>query len=124
MLDDVTGERFESEVPPPPWLRRISPDFVVSAVRKFRGFQGTGTPARTVCARLPTLEVPDHAVTEACVPAIDFHTHLGRWLRSDGRWMEPDVPRVVDIMERCNIKTAVNLDGRSGARARGEPGPI
>src|SRR5687767_9018334 len=51
-------------------------------------------------------------------PAIDAHTHLGRWLASwvdDGReWTVPDVPRLLDVMAEHNIRAMVNLDGRWG----------
>ncbi|MFZ4519925.1 MAG: amidohydrolase family protein [Microthrixaceae bacterium] len=66
-------------------------------------------------APVPTLAVPAHPVAAAAVPAIDAHNHLGRWLSSDGSWMEPDVGRAIDMMDRANVRTVVNLDGRWGA---------
>jgi predicted TIM-barrel fold metal-dependent hydrolase len=63
----------------------------------------------------PCLTVQEHRVSAACFPAVDFHTHLGRWLTNDGSWMAPDVAKVLDLMDSCNIATLVNLDGRWGA---------
>lgn len=61
-----------------------------------------------------TLELPKHDVHRACLPAIDFHAHLGRWLSNDGTWMVPDVGALVETMDQCNVSGAVNLDGRWG----------
>jgi predicted TIM-barrel fold metal-dependent hydrolase len=47
-------------------------------------------------------------------PAVDFHTHLGRWLSSDGDWMERDKSRLLETMDSLNIAMLVNLDGRWG----------
>lgn len=60
------------------------------------------------------LELPEHIPQRAGVPAIDVHTHLGRWLTPDGRWMEDDVSRLLDAMDASNVTAAVNLDGRWG----------
>lgn len=60
------------------------------------------------------LVVPVHHVPRALIPAIDSHAHLGRWLSPDQSWMVPDVPRLLDEMDRCNITSIVNLDGRWG----------
>jgi len=60
------------------------------------------------------LELPTHSVLRASVPAIDFHTHLGRWMSSTGGWMEDDVSRLLDLMDSCNVAALVNLDGRWG----------
>jgi predicted TIM-barrel fold metal-dependent hydrolase len=61
-----------------------------------------------------TLVLPQNLRDHAAEPAIDFHTHIGRWLSSDGSWMEPDVSRLLHAMDQCNVRAAVNLDGRFG----------
>ena len=58
------------------------------------------------------LELPEHHVGAACVPAIDAHAHLGRWLTPDAGWMAPDVADLLRVMDDCNIVALVNLDGR------------
>ncbi len=60
------------------------------------------------------LELPDHTPSHALIPAIDFHTHLGRWLSDSGGWMEHDVVSLLDLMDSCNVEAMVNLDGRWG----------
>ena len=50
------------------------------------------------------------------IPAIDAHNHLGRWLTGD--WAIPDVGRLLDLMDRCNLAAIVNLDGRWGDELR------
>jgi len=52
-----------------------------------------------------------HEVTRSAVPSVDAHNHLGRWLHPAGEWMTPDVPELLDVMDRCNVRTVVNLDG-------------
>ena len=37
------------------------------------------------------LVAEEHPVRSAAFPVVDFHTHLGRWLTSDGSWMAPDM---------------------------------
>lgn len=63
----------------------------------------------------PCITVDEHLVRTARHPAIDFHTHLGRWLTRDGSWMAPDVGELIDLMDSCNVVSLVNLDGRWGA---------
>jgi predicted TIM-barrel fold metal-dependent hydrolase len=53
-----------------------------------------------------------HLVDRACVPAIDAHAHLGRWLTSDSSWIAPDVGALLGLMDECNLEAVVNLDGR------------
>ena len=60
------------------------------------------------------LSAPGHRVERACAPAIDAHTHLGRWV-TGGAWAAPDTARLAGLMDSCNIAAAVNLDGRWGA---------
>lgn len=52
-------------------------------------------------------------VTRSAVPCVDVHNHLGRWL-AEGAWMTSDVRALLDVMDRCNVATMVNLDGRWG----------
>jgi amidohydrolase family protein len=61
---------------------------------------------------VPRLSAPSHRVARARWPAIDAHTHLGRWLT--GSWAAPSTARLADLMDSCNIAAAVNLDGRWG----------
>jgi hypothetical protein len=51
-------------------------------------------------------------VPRSCVPCIDAHNHLGRWLSRD--WMTPDVAALISLMDERNVATVVNLDGRWG----------
>jgi predicted TIM-barrel fold metal-dependent hydrolase len=60
-----------------------------------------------------SLSAPSHRVERARVPAIDAHTHLGRWL-TGGSWAVPSIARLAGLMDSCNIAAAVNLDGRWG----------
>lgn len=53
-------------------------------------------------------------VERPSVPVVDVHNHLGRWLSEDGLWMIGDVPEFVGVMDRLDIETVVNLDGRWG----------
>lgn len=59
------------------------------------------------------LRLPQTTVTHAAVPAVDAHSHLGRWL-TEGRWAVPDVAEFVDMMDSCHVAAVVNLDGRWG----------
>ena len=52
-------------------------------------------------------------VTPPC-PVIDAHAHIGRWLTPDGDWAQPDVGRLLELMDRCHVRGVVNLDGRWG----------
>jgi predicted TIM-barrel fold metal-dependent hydrolase len=63
---------------------------------------------------VPSLSAPSHRVERACAPAIDAHTHLGRWL-TGGTWAVPSTTRLADLMDSCNIAAVVNMDGRWGA---------
>lgn len=45
-------------------------------------------------------------------PAIDVHTHLGRWLSP--AWAAPDVTALLDVLDAANVERVVNLDGRWG----------
>ncbi|MEU4719509.1 amidohydrolase family protein [Nonomuraea dietziae] len=61
------------------------------------------------------LTVPVTRVGRARVPAVDAHVHLGRWLTGDGDWMVKDVPALLAMMDRLNLRGMVNLDGRWGS---------
>src|SRR5437868_11227980 len=58
----------------------------------------------------PQLRVPGSHVDQAAVPAIDAHNHLGRWLTC--HWAVHDVGALLGLMDACNIRAIVNLDGR------------
>ena len=58
------------------------------------------------------LRLPERHVGRAAHPAVDAHTHIGRWLT--GGWAAPDADAFVDLMDRCNVAAIVNLDGRWG----------
>lgn len=84
-----------------------------------------GTPVTPLNEREPRLgdyaprsrlRVPVTRVERALVPAIDAHAHLGRWLT--GGWAVPDPREMVRVMDRCNIRAVVNLDGRWDAELR------
>jgi predicted TIM-barrel fold metal-dependent hydrolase len=96
-----------------PYARRLAPAPAVSLGRALRRWKAKG-PCLGAYAPRSTLELASHTPHQASVPAIDFHTHLGRWLTPTGNWMEPDVRRLLDLMDSCNITGAVNLDGRWG----------
>jgi predicted TIM-barrel fold metal-dependent hydrolase len=67
---------------------------------------------------LPRLVAPAHPVERARFPAVDAHNHLGRWLTEwigrPGEWAAPDVGALLELMESCNLRAIVNLDGRWG----------
>jgi predicted TIM-barrel fold metal-dependent hydrolase len=63
---------------------------------------------------LSTLVTEEHPVVAAAYPVVDVHTHLGRWLTPDNSWMAPDKGALLETMERLNLRTLVNLDGRWG----------
>jgi hypothetical protein len=60
----------------------------------------------------PQVRLHETDVPRSCVPCIDAHNHLGRWLSRD--WMTSDVGALVSLMDACNVATVVNLDGRWG----------
>ena len=59
------------------------------------------------------LRLPQSTVPRASVPAVNGHTHIGRWATGD-RWAVPDVTAFVALMDSCNVGAVVNLDGRWG----------
>jgi Amidohydrolase len=68
------------------------------------------------------LVLPEHRVPAARFPAVDAHTHLGRWLSSwigrDGEWLVPDTEAFLNEMAGYNVRGFVNLDGRWGEELR------
>jgi predicted TIM-barrel fold metal-dependent hydrolase len=67
----------------------------------------------------PKLVVPSHPVGRARFAAVDAHNHLGRWLSAwvgDGpdAWTVKDVGALLELMDACNLRAIVNLDGRWG----------
>jgi predicted TIM-barrel fold metal-dependent hydrolase len=66
----------------------------------------------------PKLVVSQHPVERARFPAVDAHNHLGRWLSrwvgEPGAWTVPEVNALLGLMDTCNLRAIVNLDGRWG----------
>ncbi len=60
----------------------------------------------------PALRTAVTSIVRPCVPAIDAHNHLGRWLTET--WVAPDVGELLDLLDRCSVTSIVNLDGRWG----------
>jgi len=65
------------------------------------------------------LVVDTNPVERSRFPAIDAHNHLGRWLSSwvgddPAAWTVPDVADLLELMDACNLRAIVNLDGRWG----------
>jgi predicted TIM-barrel fold metal-dependent hydrolase len=104
---------FEDNAGEGPHVRRFVRGPVLAAGRSIRRWHARH-PRLSSYAPTSTLELPVHVPVGACVPAIDFHTHLGRWLTETGGWMEQDVNRLIELMDSCNVAAAVNLDGRWG----------
>jgi predicted TIM-barrel fold metal-dependent hydrolase len=103
----------EDRSTPRPYVRRFVPNPVLKAARAARRWKARGPRLGSFAPR-SALEVPSHMVRRALVPAIDVHTHLGRWLSDRGGWMQDDVHEVLDLMDSCNVAAMVNLDGRWG----------
>jgi predicted TIM-barrel fold metal-dependent hydrolase len=67
----------------------------------------------------PKLVAPSHPVGRARFPAVDAHNHLGTWLSASlgdepAAWTVKDVDRLLELMQACNLRAIVNLDGRWG----------
>lgn len=93
-----------------PYRRPLLPAWVRRAGRRARRRRALG-PRLGRYAPRSTVARPVHEPQRSCVAAIDFHTHLGRWLSADGSWME-EPEDLLALMDECNIETCVNLDGR------------
>jgi predicted TIM-barrel fold metal-dependent hydrolase len=68
---------------------------------------------------VPKVVLPEHRVARARFPAVDAHNHLGRWLwrwvsDDPDSWVVEDVAALIDVMDGCNLRAIVNLDGRWG----------
>jgi len=113
MAHDKENAGPEDQAPAAAFRHRFVPGPLLPMARAVRRFQARG-PRLSTYAPISTLEQVSHAPSRACVPAIDFHTHLGRWLSDTGEWMQDDVGRVVDLMDSANVVALVNLDGRWG----------
>jgi predicted TIM-barrel fold metal-dependent hydrolase len=74
-------------------------------------------PLRTYRPR-PRLVLPGHPADVARFPAVDAHSHLGRWLSGwagrEGQWLVEDVASWLESMAAYNVHGFVNLDGRWG----------
>jgi len=61
------------------------------------------------------LKTESHRVTRSRYPAIDFHGHFADFYCSlyadSGRWVKPDIDRIVDTFRQHGIIRVVNLDG-------------
>src|SRR3954451_5269642 len=68
------------------------------------------------------LTLPEHHVPAARFPAVDAHSHPGRWLSAwvgrPGEWLVPDVGAWLERMADFNVHGFVNLDGRWGDELR------
>jgi predicted TIM-barrel fold metal-dependent hydrolase len=67
----------------------------------------------------PKVVLPSHPVERARFPAVDAHNHLGRWLSAwvgddADAWTVTDVGALLELMDACNVRAIVNLDGRWG----------
>ena len=67
----------------------------------------------------PKVVLPSHPVERARFSAVDAHNHLGRWLSAwigdDAEaWTVTDVGALLELMDACNVRAVVNLDGRWG----------
>jgi len=66
-------------------------------------------------APVPSIRRPLTSVPRPCVPAVDVHNHLGRWLSDDqSEWLVPDVDALLADLDELGVATVVNLDGRWG----------
>lgn len=62
----------------------------------------------------PTLRSEQSRVLRESYPVIDAHNHLGRWPEAERGWAVLDVARLLDLMDACNVRAIVNLDGQFG----------
>ncbi len=99
---------------PGPYRRGALLRPALPALRRLRRLARPG-PRLRAFDPASTLELPSHPTPAAACPAIDAHTHLGRWLTPDSSWMAPDVGALLALMDASNLVALVNLDGRWGA---------
>ena len=78
--------------------------------------------AEPLPARVPASCCPGTRWTPPGFPAIDAHSHLGRWLSGwagrEGQWLVQDVESWLEAMSAFNVHGFVNLDGRWGEELR------
>jgi predicted TIM-barrel fold metal-dependent hydrolase len=106
------------------WLARLAAGAGGMVVGR-RGFADSG-PATVPQAQAPPgaplalkdfqpksmLRVPEHKVARAKFPVIDIHTHLSR---SNGTRFPATPQELLQVMDRKNVRTMVNLTGGTGA---------
>lgn len=107
---EVPGADRDEPLPAGPFRRRGW----APLARALRATWRIRTPALWAYAPRSTLELPVNRRARAAVPAVDFHTHLGRWVSTSGRWMIEDVEALVSSLDQVNVTRLVNLDGRWG----------
>ncbi len=124
-LESVAPTEHSGRLPPPadhqsemraadgPYRSRGYPPVATWTFRRLRALR---RPAPRLNRFEPESNLirPSSLVTRARYPAVDFHTHLGRWLTRAGDWMVPDVSGLRRLMDESNVTTLVNLDGRWG----------
>jgi predicted TIM-barrel fold metal-dependent hydrolase len=101
------------ESPSGPYRRGKLLQSLVPLAKRARGLARPGPRLKFYSPR-SNLVSDENLPARAATPAIDFHTHLGRWLTGDGGWMAPDVGELLETMDKLNLATLVNLDGRWG----------
>src|SRR5580700_4943576 len=112
ILMSASAESAAEAPPPGPFSRHQMLGPLRRVVRRARALRA---PRLSSYAPVSLLELPGHTPGQASVRAVDFHTHLGRWLTDSGEWMEKDVGRLLDLMDASNVEAMVNLDGRWGS---------
>jgi len=60
----------------------------------------------------PRLVTPTTTVSSPRYPAVDAHNHLGP--EFGGNWIARPLAELIDVMDRCNIRCLVDLDGGWG----------
>lgn len=106
------ASRTSQGLPAGPYRRRFLPSWILKPARHLRHRRSLGPRLGSYTPRSMVVR-PNQTPASACVPVVDVHTHLGRWLTPDGGWME-DPLNLLDLMEECNVRAMVNLDGRWG----------
>lgn len=100
------------------WLARLAAGAGGMAVgrRGFRDPETQASPDPPLALKdfqpASMLRVPEHKVARAKFPVIDVHTHLSR---SDGTRFLATPQELLQVMDRKNVRTMVNLTGGTGA---------
>jgi len=105
--------RSETRAGSGPYRSRSYPRAATWAVHRIRALKRPAPRLNRFQPESNLIGMTSH-ITTARYPAVDFHTHLGRWLTRNGDWMAPDVGRLCDLMDQTNVTALVNLDGRWG----------